>query len=1046
MRAPTPKRFTPANTSQRLIACLAASAALLLASCAEPPPDAYFSRTTNAGRGISIGNNAANEACVEQPRGASNTVDVFCGTWQQPSATVTRIGPGGPDTLAAIATTGPWRAGLDVRFVCQAAQSTTVLDGPALVIACNRKVGGWPQVALVASVGGQTYEADGIQPALPVISRAIGIMSGRVSPAAASSLPASGADALMASRLAAQAFGAGDIGQYQQLMLAGTRANLAESYVAAEEAYRAALAIQQKALGKNTPDAAPTLALIALQLSDQGRYSEADQVFAESARLAPRANDPAARAKLLHYEALNEFNQHHNEKALALLREAESRYAALLPREALTPHVYAGGAFALARAGAAQVNNPIPDSNVVIDPTQQSYILGVIETRRYQAIVLRDLGHVAESDAATQSASNLALDQAMRQPILTARLMRTAAVSEARGGDTGDAAAGLGLSTIAFGQALPGTRPVASTEMLRAAEQERNGDTGGALESCRAATALLRELKAGAPPDLLEPCLAIYAKSAASAGGSRGQTLLAEMFDAAQQGQGSITSEQIARATARLAENARDPKVGEAIRRRENIGDRLADLTRQRDAVTLLNNGTELPGQFGHLPPAAQLDASIAETRNQLADADAALQTASPNFGQLVQEVVPASDVLAALRPGEAFASISLGTNSGWVFLLRSGAITAAPLAASPAQIGTLVKRFRASVEAGPDGNLRPFDTAAAQGLYAATLAPVAARLAGAQSLIVAPTGPLLSVPFNALLTGPAGPDLAAAPWLVKQFAIAHVPAAANFVSLRRIAGTSRAAQPWYGLGAFKPVTLAQAERTFQGPTCVESAKLFASLPPLPFAAKELEASRALLGGSPSDELLGASYTAPAVLNAGLKNFRILHFASHALLPAELSCSPEPAIVTSAPAGAPNANGALLTASLVASMDLDADAVILSACNSAGPEGPAGESLSGLARAFFYAGARAMLVTHWSVNDQASAFLVADTLRRLKAGTDGGLAGSLRGAELGLLEAAGKAMPAELSHPFYWAPFALIGEGGAPQRAAEASPGPTSPL
>ncbi len=98
-------------------------------------------------------------------------------------------------------------------------------------------------------------------------------------------------------------------------------------------------------------------------------------------------------------------------------------------------------------------------------------------------------------------------------------------------------------------------------------------------------------------------------------------------------------------------------------------------------------------------------------------------------------------------------------------------------------------------------------------------------------------------------------------------------------------------------------------------------------------------------------------------------------------------------------------------------MDLDADAVILSACNSAGPSGPAGESLSGLARAFFYAGARSMLVTHWSVNDQTSAFLVADTLRRLKAGADGGLAGSLRGAELGLLAEAGKGMPARARAP-----------------------------
>ena len=70
-----------------------------------------------------------------------------------------------------------------------------------------------------------------------------------------------------------------------------------------------------------------------------------------------------------------------------------------------------------------------------------------------------------------------------------------------------------------------------------------------------------------------------------------------------------------------------------------------------------------------------------------------------------------------------------------------------------------------------------------------------------------------------------------------------------------------------------------------------------------------------------------------------------------------------------------------------------------------------------------------MLVTHWSINDQTSAFLVADTLRRLAANEDGGLAGDLRAAQLGLIDRAGKDLPAQIAHPFFWAPFALIGEG-----------------
>jgi CHAT domain-containing protein len=235
---------------------------------------------------------------------------------------------------------------------------------------------------------------------------------------------------------------------------------------------------------------------------------------------------------------------------------------------------------------------------------------------------------------------------------------------------------------------------------------------------------------------------------------------------------------------------------------------------------------------------------------------------------------------------------------------------------------------------------------------------------------------------------------------------------------------------------------LAQAQASF-GARCGDSAQLFAGLPLLPYATRELTAARELLGASSSDELLGPAFTAAAVEKLPLSRYRILHFATHALLPTDLACQNEPAIVTSAPAGARSAAGALLTASAVMGLHLDANAVILSACNTGGPSGgQAGEALSGLARAFFYAGARALVVTHWSVNDQTAAYLVADTLARYAAKPSAGLGGALRAAELAMIDGAGKALPAELSHPFFWAPFALIGDGGGERMGTTASASP----
>ena len=98
----------------------------------------------------------------------------------------------------------------------------------------------------------------------------------------------------------------------------------------------------------------------------------------------------------------------------------------------------------------------------------------------------------------------------------------------------------------------------------------------------------------------------------------------------------------------------------------------------QRDALA----GNAPPGSVSLGAPTspAALDKQIADAQAELADADAALQTASPNYGQLVQQVVPAADVLAALRPDEALAAITLTTHGGWSFLLRDGAIDAAPM------------------------------------------------------------------------------------------------------------------------------------------------------------------------------------------------------------------------------------------------------------------------------------------------------------------------------------------------------------------------------
>jgi CHAT domain-containing protein len=1001
-------------------------------ACTKPPPSAYVGGappTAEGNNAVSLGTNTSGESCNQFPSGAPESVDVFCGSWEHPAARIRIGGPAGSTTLMSVATSGPWRDGLDLRFTCNPPVATSVFGGdPAVMMQCTRRIGGWPQVALVADVGDRIYLADGIVPTLPVIERSIAVLSGRTQ-AAAAALPRSASDARLAATLAVRAYSAGDVGQYEQLMALGARANLAENFAAAETAYRAALALQQHALGRDNPDSVTALMHLALQISDQERFAEADSLFLQAERLAPRANDKAAKPRLQHYRALHALNQGRLEQALALLDDAEAGYTALVPRESLqaadTSEVLS---VQLASAGGVSDLAVVTSQQVMVDPGAQSALIGLIDVRRYRAILLRRLGRSAESAAAIASAESLARANRMVVPLVAARLTRTTATTEDVSGHVQAAESGLAASRQNFTQVVPRTRPVAETALLQAGVSAGQGNAVAAIEFCRFGTALLREARSGVDPALLEPCLASFAAEAEKHSGER-QHLLTAMFETAELAQDTVTSREIDEAAARLAANERNPKVAQAIRRRQDAAENLAELYRQRDALA----GRPLPGSVpsGHSSDPGALDKDIAAAQAELADADAALQVAAPNYGQLVQQVVPAADVLAALAPDEALAAIVLTRDGGWTFLLRNGAITAAQVKGDTAAITALVKRVRASIVS-PAGSLPQFDTQSAQALYGATLAPLAGQLAGVKALVVVPSGALLSLPFAVLLTGPANPtDLTGAPWLIRQMTVAHVPSAANFVALRK-AGSSHASKPWFGFGGFRPITLAQAEASFPGDTCRDSARQFASLPTLRFAQRELDAARALLGASRSDEMLDTAFTAEAVRRASLKDYRILHFATHALLPAELRCESQPAIVTSAPPHARDASGALLHAGDIMALDLDADAVILSACNSGGPgSSTSGESLSGLARAFFFAGARSMLVTHWSINDQASAFLVADTLHRLVAGEGGGLSGALRGAQLGIIDRAGKDLPATLAHPFFWAPFALIGEGRA---------------
>jgi CHAT domain-containing protein len=374
-----------------------------------------------------------------------------------------------------------------------------------------------------------------------------------------------------------------------------------------------------------------------------------------------------------------------------------------------------------------------------------------------------------------------------------------------------------------------------------------------------------------------------------------------------------------------------------------------------------------------------------------------------------------------------------------------------------------------------------PFDPVRAHELYQALLGPVADMIKG-KRLIVVPSGPLTSLPFNVLVTEEPKTGIPESlvqyrdvAWLGSRTAITVLPAVSSLKALRQFAKASHATKPYLGIGnplldgaQDDPVwgadyerraELARTKRCAQtsSPQQIASTRglrpvrSFASMfrgahadialiryqAPLPETADELCEVARQLGIPDSEILLGANATEARLKDLSdqgrLAEYAVLHFATHGALAGQVHEASEPGLIltpppkgTSDPTALEHDDG-FLTASEIANLKLDADWVILSACNTAGGEGEEAEALSGLARAFFYAGARSLLVSHWAVGSGAAVKLTTRAFAVLKGQPEIGPAEAMRISMGELIE---KGTPGE-AHPSQWAPFVIVGEGAA---------------
>jgi CHAT domain-containing protein len=478
-----------------------------------------------------------------------------------------------------------------------------------------------------------------------------------------------------------------------------------------------------------------------------------------------------------------------------------------------------------------------------------------------------------------------------------------------------------------------------------------------------------------------------------------------------------------------------------------------------------------------------RLRTQIAAVEKRMSALDAELRQSFPQYFEFAMPApLKVGDLQTLLGTTEALAQFAVVGAHAYVWVVTKTAARWARLPRTPAEIETTVAALRCGLDyegawsaptrcrelvkrtySEADSRVPkplPFDLERAYQLHTALFGEMGDLIAG-KRLLVVPSGPLSSLPLQVLVTKrppvavPADwTGYAAAAWLATTHPITVIPSVASLKALRAQAGQSSAPNPYVAFAnpvlagpadtkscdqrghvlqrsVRAPVARSVPARLYRGElAAVEKVR---SLRPLAETANEVCAVARQAGATREDVFLGPLATERTVKSLSatgkLATYRVIHFATHGLLANETEVAAggpaQPGLVLTPPATATAEDDGILTSGEIAQLKLNADWVILSACNTAGGDKTDADTLSGLARAFFYAGSRALLVSHWAVDNEATVTLITKTFETLKATPSLGRAGALRAAMLGMIATGND--PA--AHPGYWAPFVVVGEG-----------------
>jgi CHAT domain-containing protein/Flp pilus assembly protein TadD len=777
------------------------------------------------------------------------------------------------------------------------------------------------------------------------------------------------------------------------LNVAATLNNLAElyrlqgRYTDAEPLIKRALAIREKVLRPDHPDVAVSLNNLAAIYDDQGRYVDAEQFYKRS---------------LAVYE--NALGPNHPDVALSLMNLAvfyghQGRYADAEPllRRSLAIREKTLG------SGHPDVATTL--SNLaVLHAYRGRYAEAESLSRRALEIREKALGS-DHPDVAT-ALNNLAMLYKEQSRYVDAEplLKRASAIWEkALGSDHRDVATALNNLAALY------------------ADQSRYAD---ALPLIRTA--------ANKGFDRKTIHLAVLTGALTNALITRTEAL-DESYEVIQRATSSAASNAISQLSIRFA--AGNDELAQLIRRDQDLGAENENL----DKFLIAAVGQE-PSKRD-LPTEQRIRDRLKSISIERAEIGTRLNQRFPNFAALSKPTpITVKDTQLLLSDDEALVVFDFDDKSN-AWIITGADADWVELKITAKQLEEQVKALRSSLSFDIDN--KPFDTQLAFKIYQETLGTIEDKLQGKTRLSVVTNGALTSLPLQLLITqDPSGKAPKDVDWLMRSYAITNLPSVASLKTLRATASSSSAAKPMIGFadpvfskdGSKQVAALRSVVNFYEGGR-PDLSSLARALQQLPETANEVRAIGEVLKAGGNDIKLGIFASEATVKQTKLDDYRVVYFATHGLVAGEVEkfakVKAEPALALTIPDKPADLDDGLLTASEIAQLKLNAEWVVLSACNTAAEGNPGAEALSGLARAFFYAGARSLIVSHWEVDSDATVKLMTKMFQAIATDPKLSHAEALRQSMLAMVDSASSD---RVAHPRIWAPFVVVGEPAKPLR------------